>query len=627
MNHEYDQQRKHSPSAATNHNDAVEPGQSSRSHLLHKPEQPIASGLVQRKARELVEAACELPVQQAKGTGGDEAAVHTAAARGVATTSSPLPHAETIQRAFGRHDISGIMAHTGPAAVASAQAMGADAYATGNHVVLGGGTDLHTVAHEAAHVVQQRGGVQLKGGVGAAGDVYEQHADAVADAVVAGKSAESLLSNYAGSSGGSHATQPSIQRYSKINGARVSDHQHLVVVDGAPHNEAYATATKITEGAQRLAQHESHVTLTAGAALTPADVGLTDDQVQAGLQRVEPRLAIPATDTQADTDQQNDNSIVTAELYEAIANNVIASLPADPVVADEVTLIDDMENGTAKESVTRLYGLLNGDYNPANIARRAQAVGLAPRYVRLIMQKIIAYQQQIKTELRGGGFTTPKDCGQVARKFVRGADVRYHALTAEERQQRGYSGHYFGMVLEDGTDKVSLENAVGGSKYEQLWKAASFDASWHFEMRGTTVDDADTGNEEMHGTGTSKQDLVQDPDSAQRDLNTVRDSGQQAIRRADAELTEPSTATGKNSYTELTALAPATPADYERERVLLMDGLAYANDHLNSNKKGRRRRVTRWLAAAQAVIDRDGRGPNVQLAAHVLEQMRKVGKH
>jgi hypothetical protein len=32
-----------------------------------------------------------------------------------------------------------------------------------NHV----GADLHTVAHEAAHVVHQREGVQLKGGVGA----------------------------------------------------------------------------------------------------------------------------------------------------------------------------------------------------------------------------------------------------------------------------------------------------------------------------------------------------------------------------------------------------------------------------------------------------------------------------
>ncbi len=134
-------------------------------------------------------------------------AVHAAAAQGVATPSGPLPHGETIQRAFGHHDISSIRAHTGPEAATSASAMGADAYATGDHVVLGRGTDLHTVAHEAAHVVQQRGGVQLKGGVGAAGDTYERHADAVADAVVAGESAAPLLDQMSGSAAAGAAVQ------------------------------------------------------------------------------------------------------------------------------------------------------------------------------------------------------------------------------------------------------------------------------------------------------------------------------------------------------------------------------------------------------------------------------------
>jgi hypothetical protein len=116
----------------------------------------------------------------------------------VATPAARLPFSDTLQRAFGRHDVSSIQAHTGPEATASAQAMGADAYATGDHVVLGRGADLHTVAHEAAHVVQQRGGVQLKGGVGAVGDRYERHADAVADRVVAGQSADDLLDDSAG---------------------------------------------------------------------------------------------------------------------------------------------------------------------------------------------------------------------------------------------------------------------------------------------------------------------------------------------------------------------------------------------------------------------------------------------
>ena len=84
--------------------------------------------------------------------------------------------------------------------------MGAEAYATGDHIVLGRGNDLHTVAHEAAHVVQQRGGVQRKGGVGEVGDAYERHADVVADRVVAGQSAEDLLD------AGLGGAMPAVQR-------------------------------------------------------------------------------------------------------------------------------------------------------------------------------------------------------------------------------------------------------------------------------------------------------------------------------------------------------------------------------------------------------------------------------
>ncbi|HEX8109909.1 MAG TPA: DUF4157 domain-containing protein [Kofleriaceae bacterium] len=142
----------------------------------------------------------------------DPAHVHAAAARGTATPATRLPYADQIQRVFGRHDISGIEAHVGPDAAASAHAMGARAYATGDHVVLGEGADLHTVAHEAAHVVQQRGGVHLKGGVGAVGDHYEQHADAVADRVVAGQSAEALLDEHAPAPTSGAGQHPAIQR-------------------------------------------------------------------------------------------------------------------------------------------------------------------------------------------------------------------------------------------------------------------------------------------------------------------------------------------------------------------------------------------------------------------------------
>ena len=186
---------------------------------------PQASAPVQRKADSSVPATTSRPrptiedlfgVQRKAASAEPESAtVHASAQRGIATAASPLPHAETIQRAFGRHDVSRIQAHTGPEAATSAGAMGAKAYATGDHVVLGEGSDLHTVAHEAAHVVQQRGGVQLKGGVGAVGDPYERQADEVADLVVRGESAEHVLNAAdSGRSAGGGAVSGAVQRVS-----------------------------------------------------------------------------------------------------------------------------------------------------------------------------------------------------------------------------------------------------------------------------------------------------------------------------------------------------------------------------------------------------------------------------
>ncbi|HRC58892.1 MAG TPA: DUF4157 domain-containing protein, partial [Kofleriaceae bacterium] len=116
----------------------------------------------------------------------------------------PLPHLEAIQQSFGRHDVGGVRSQVGGDAAQASQAIGAEAYATGDRVAFASAPSLHTAAHEAAHVIQQAAGVHLKDGLGEAGDSYEQHADAVADAVVAGRSAEGLLDAFApaGSSSG-----------------------------------------------------------------------------------------------------------------------------------------------------------------------------------------------------------------------------------------------------------------------------------------------------------------------------------------------------------------------------------------------------------------------------------------
>jgi hypothetical protein len=90
---------------------------------------------------------------------------------------------------FGR-DFSEVRVHTGRQAANSARAISARAYTTGQDVVFAQGNYTpgtaagdKLLAHELTHVVQQREGLQLDGGMGQAGDSYERQADDVADAV------------------------------------------------------------------------------------------------------------------------------------------------------------------------------------------------------------------------------------------------------------------------------------------------------------------------------------------------------------------------------------------------------------------------------------------------------------
>lgn len=147
------------------------------------------------------------PVQAKGALQGDGA--QRWASHGLGGATAELPHRATIQQLFGHHDVSGVKAAVGGPAAEASTALGARAYASGDVVAFAQAPDLHLATHEAAHVVQQRSGVRLSDGLGRAGDCYEQHADAVADLVVRGASAEALLDTMAhrGSGGG-----PAVQR-------------------------------------------------------------------------------------------------------------------------------------------------------------------------------------------------------------------------------------------------------------------------------------------------------------------------------------------------------------------------------------------------------------------------------
>lgn len=100
---------------------------------------------------------------QRKG-GSGTAGIREAAAHGLSAGGGAMPHGKEIQASSGAHDVSDVKAHAGGEAREGASAMGATAYASGGQVTFQSTPDLHTAAHEAAHVVQKADVVQMEGG-------------------------------------------------------------------------------------------------------------------------------------------------------------------------------------------------------------------------------------------------------------------------------------------------------------------------------------------------------------------------------------------------------------------------------------------------------------------------------
>jgi hypothetical protein len=122
------------------------------------------------------------------GGAGNVEGAEVAAAAGARSHQSDLPYRSQLESSFGVN-LGHIRAHSGSTASKACDAVGADAYATGNDVVFGSSNpSLSLVAHEVAHTFQQGGsGLKKYAKVGARGDSYEQQADQAAASVMAGQ--------------------------------------------------------------------------------------------------------------------------------------------------------------------------------------------------------------------------------------------------------------------------------------------------------------------------------------------------------------------------------------------------------------------------------------------------------
>lgn len=133
--------------------------------------------------------------------GGPGGALQAAAA-GVRGAGGAVPYREEMEHSLGV-SLEGIRAHTESDARTAAARLGAYGYATGNHVVFGtAAPSRRLVAHEVTHVLQQRRGVHLDGGMGRPDDPYEREAERAGELVESGRSARHIGRAYAGTGPG-----------------------------------------------------------------------------------------------------------------------------------------------------------------------------------------------------------------------------------------------------------------------------------------------------------------------------------------------------------------------------------------------------------------------------------------
>ncbi|MDX2602561.1 DUF4157 domain-containing protein [Streptomyces caniscabiei] len=205
-------------------------------------------------------------------------------------------------------DFSDVRLHTGSAARASAAEVGARAYTSGSHVVIGdGGGDKHTLAHELTHVIQQRQGpvAGTDNGAGLSvsdpGDRFEREAEANAVRVMRRTPEQSTRSSdgapvqraaEATARGAAHGTDATVvQRYSEVTTAelgpaRVSQNGLYImdvtpgadttvfwVAEGAP-TPRYCTPTGASGeiGGRTYAQYEPETTFLADCAHTAEEI-------------------------------------------------------------------------------------------------------------------------------------------------------------------------------------------------------------------------------------------------------------------------------------------------------------------------------------------------------------------
>ncbi len=468
-------------------------------------------------------------VQQHRADGGQpsEARIHAAARLGTSGGAGRLPHSSAIQRSFGRHDVSTIAAHTDARAASGASAMGAIGFAHGEHVAFSRSPDLRLAAHEAAHVIQQRAGVRLAGGgVGRVGDAHEQLADAVADRVGAGRSAEDLLDRVSGSSTGpASSPTPAVQRYAVLgpdkvygampakrpwfgypyavaDGGTLISQTHRVGVTG---NHDFLDADDSNTAWTRPAGNAFSLRVSNTNEMAVEDSDLTDRQ---------PKVFFA---TQAVIDASNQALLAAHSNFSLVAN------------ATTVTILTGWHDHKTLVQATPRFNGGSADLAPQNCnAMAAQVMGwnsgwtdvdgksaaalavkrLAPRaaaaYKRAYDDETVRQPEldRLTNEMAReyvGNRNSPEAARLHANRHaapsvgqtymiasmgtgpdVGGGRSRLHDYETNTDRDVGWPYHFGGVVAHSGADRITLENFARGDNRQD-----ARDPRWYFQMYGS----------------------------------------------------------------------------------------------------------------------------------------------
>ncbi|MCX5381829.1 DUF4157 domain-containing protein [Streptomyces sp. NBC_00083] len=285
-------------------------------------------------------------------------------------------------------DFSDVRIHNDSAAKASAAEVGARAYTSGSHVVIGdGGADKHTLAHELTHVIQQRqgpvagtdNGSGLK--VSDPSDRFEREAEANASRVMSGPAPESQVAAQRSVADGPVTAQralatpssaPAVQRRGGNPYAKPVDQDGWTTT--AHHIVAHST---LTGALGKLTDEERMKVLTAAvpkvitaATLTNLRVLVPENENTAAYRRaLQKRLADPAN---ADSESERGISFgdIRHSFFEWQAGNQFVgpntSIRAEPSAnGDDIDTDGKYFNGMDPKEFGQLTGLGDKLKNPA----------------------------------------------------------------------------------------------------------------------------------------------------------------------------------------------------------------------------------------------------------------------